>query len=76
MASGTTTFVPEAYTVSNLEFIYKPRDTFELNAGIYNLFDKAYYNYQDVRGKSKTLSNLTRFTQPELHVKLGATIRF
>ena len=76
VASGTTTFVPEAYTVSNLELIYKPKDTFELNAGIYNLFDKAYYNYQDVRGKSKTLSNLTRFTQPELHVKLGATIRF
>ena len=74
--SGTTTFVPDAYTVSDLELIFRPKETFELTAGIYNLFDKAYYNYQDVKGKAKDLSNLTRFTQPELNIKLGATIRF
>ena len=76
VASGTTTFVPDAYTVSDLELVYKPKETFALSAGIYNLFDKAYYNYQDVKGKATDLSNLTRFTQPELNVKLGATIRF
>ena len=76
VAASTTTFVPDAYTVSDLLVIYKPKETFELSAGIYNLFDGAYYNYQDVKGKSKTLSNLTRFTQPERHFKLGATIRF
>ena len=76
VASGTTTFVPEAYTVSDLELVFRPKETFELTAGIYNLFDKAYYNYQDVKGKAKDLSNLTRFSQPELNIKLGATIRF
>ena len=76
VASGTTTFVPEAYTVSDLELVFRPKETFELTAGIYNLFDKAYYNYQDVKGKAKDLSNLTRYTQPALNVKLGATIRF
>ena len=76
VASDTTTFVPDAYTVSDLELVFKPKETFELTAGIYNLFDKAYYNYQDVKGKATDLSNLTRFTQPELNVKLGATIRF
>ncbi len=76
VASGTTTFVPDAYTVSDLELVYRPKETFALSAGIYNLFDKAYYNYQDVKGKATDLSNLTRFTQPELNVKLGATIRF
>ncbi len=76
VAASTTTFVPDAYTVTDLELLYRPKETFELSAGIYNLFDKAYYNYQDVKGKAKDLSNLTRFTQPELNIKLGATIRF
>ncbi len=76
VAASTTTFVPEAYNVSDLLVIYKPKETFEFSAGIYNLFDEAYYNYQDVKGKAKDLANLTRFTQPERHFKLGATIRF
>ena len=76
MASGTTTFVPDSYTVSDLLVTYKPKETLELSAGIYNLFDQAYYNYQDVKGKATDLSNLTRFSQPERHLKVGATIRF
>jgi len=36
VASNTTTFVPEAYTVSDLLVSYKPKETFELSAGIYN----------------------------------------
>ena len=74
--SGTTTFVPDSYNVSDLELTYKPNDKYLISAGIYNLFDEAYYNYQDVKGKATDLSNLTRFTQPERHVKVGATIRF
>ena len=76
VASGTTTFVPGAYTVSDLELTYKPNNKYLISAGIYNLFDEAYYNYQDVKGKATDLSNLTRFTQPERHLKVGATIRF
>ena len=76
VASDITTFVPDAYTVSDLELVFRPKETFELTAGIYNLFDKAYYNYQDVKGQAKDVSNITRYTQPELNVKLGATIRF
>ena len=76
VASGTTTFVPDSYTVSDLLVSYKPKETLELSAGIYNLFDQAYYNYQDVKGKATDLSNLTRFSQPERHLKVGATIRF
>ena len=76
VASDITTFVPDAYTVSDLELVFRPKETFELTAGIYNLFDKAYYNYQDVKAQAKDVSNITRYTQPELNVKLGATIRF
>ena len=76
VAANTTTFVPSSYNVSDVEVTYKPNEKYMISAGIYNLFDEAYYNYQDVKGKATDLSNLTRFTQPERHLKLGATIRF
>ena len=76
VSDDTTTFVPNSYNVSDLELAYKPSDKYLISAGIYNLFDEAYYNYQDVKGKSTDLSNLTRFTQPERHLKASVTIRF
>ncbi len=76
VAANTTTFVPNSYNVSDIEVTYKPNEKYLISAGIYNLFDEAYYNYQDVKGKATDLSNLTRFTQPERHLKVGATIRF
>ena len=76
VSDDTTTFVPNSYNVSDLELSYKPSDKYLISAGIYNLFDEAYYNYQDVKGKSTDLSNLTRFTQPERHLKASVTIRF
>ena len=76
VAANTTTFVPSSYNVSDVEVTYKPNEKYMISAGIYNLFDEAYYNYQDVKGKASDLSNLTRFTQPERHLKLGATITF
>ncbi len=76
VAANTTTFVPSSYNVSDVEVTYKPNEKYMISAGIYNLFDEAYYNYQDVKGKATDLSNLTRFTQPERHLKVGATIRF
>ena len=76
VSHNTTTFVPNSYNVSDLELTYKPSDKYLISAGIYNLFDEAYYNYQDVKGKPTDLSNLTRFTQPERHLKASVTIRF
>ena len=76
VADDTTTFVPDSYTVSDVELTYKPNDKYLISAGVYNLFDQTYYNYQDVKGKATDLSNLTRFTQPERHLKIATTIRF
>ena len=57
VAANTTTFVP-VHNVSDVEE-YKPNEKYMISAGIYNLFDEAYYNYQDVKGKATDLSNLT-----------------
>ena len=71
-----TNFIPNEYSVTDLTAAYVPNDRFELNAGIYNLFDETYYNYQDVKSKSATLSNITAYTQPGRYVQLGFGIKF
>ncbi len=69
-------FIPEEYSVAELTTAYVPNDRFELNAGIYNLFDATYYNYQDVRSKSATLSNITAYTQPGRYFQVGFGLKF
>ena len=76
VASGTTTFVPDSYTVTDLEVAYNVNKTSELTAGIYNIFDKTYYNYQDVQGLSASLSNLTKYSQPGTHFRVGFKVNF
>ena len=76
VADNTTTFVPDEYMTTDATISYKPNNRYELSTGIYNIFDEKYYNYQDVQGKSKTLSNLTRFTQPARNVQVGFKVKF
>ena len=71
VASGTTTFVPDAYTVTDLEVAYSPNKTSQFTAGVYNIFDNTFYNYQDVQGLSDSLSNLTKYSQPGTHFRVG-----
>ena len=71
VASGTSTFVPDAYTVTDLEVAYSPNKTSQFTAGVYNIFDNTFYNYQDVQGLSASLSNLTKYSQPGTHFRVG-----
>ena len=76
VASGTTTFVPDAYTVTDLELAYNPNKTSKFTAGVYNIFDNTYYNYQDVQGLATSLSNLTKYSQPGTHFRVGFKLNF
>ena len=76
MEAGTPTFVPDAYTTTDLELAFSPNKASEFTAGVYNIFDNAYYNYQDVVGLSATLSNLTKYTQPSRHFRVGFKFNF
>ena len=73
---GETDFIPDAYSVTNLKSTYTPSETFSLSLGIYNLFDNTYYNYQDVRNKSATTSNITAYTQPGRYIKASFEFKF
>ena len=74
--SNETNFVPDAYSVTDLITSYIPSEKYSYSLGIYNLFDTTYYNYQDVKSKSSSLANITRYSQPGTFVKAGFKIRF
>ena len=71
-----TNFVPDSYSVTDFITSYVPSEKYSFSLGIYNLFDTTYYNYQDVKAKSSSLANISKFSQPGTYVRAGFKIRF
>ena len=71
-----TNFVPDEYSVTDFITAYTPNEKYAFSLGIYNLFDTTYYNYQDVKDRSATVANITRYSQPGTYIKAGFKIRF
>lgn len=71
---GRTTsgqFKTPGYGILDLSGFYKVTDDLTVNAGLYNLTDKKYWNWDDVRGYDSVgeagqtaPANLDRLTQP------------
>ena len=76
VADGTTTFVPSRYINFDMKTSYKHSDRMELNAGIYNLANTRYYNYQSVKGLATDVENLERYSQAGRNVRAGFTYKF
>ena len=76
VASDTTTFVPDSYLTFDFSTRYKYSDALELTAGLHNIFDERYYNYQSVQGLATDLENLTRYSQPGRSFRLGFNWKF
>ena len=51
-------------------------DKLKLNAGIYNLTDKKYWNWSDVRGVASTSNVLDAYTQPGRNVRVSLVADF
>ena len=74
--SNETNFIPDAYSVTDLITSYTPNEKYAFSLGIYNLFDTTYYNYQDVKDRTASVANISRYSQPGTYVKAGFKIRF
>ena len=74
--SNETNFVPDAYSVTDLITSYTPNKKYAFSLGIYNLFDTTYYNYQDVKDRSASVANISRYSQPGTYIKAGFKMRF
>lgn len=68
-------FVPNGYTLVDILGYYNLREDFSISFGIFNLFDKEYYNYSDVRFLNQG-PQVARFTQPGTNAVLNVTTRF
>lgn len=66
---------PEATTL-DLSGQWRIRKDLRLNAGIYNLTDKKYWNWSDVRGLSSTVATADAFTQPGRYVRVSLVADF
>ncbi len=68
---GSSQFKTPGYGVFDLTGYYKVTEDVTVNAGLYNLTDKKYWNWDDVRGYDSTgeaaptaPANLSRLTEP------------
>ena len=57
-------FATPGYGLLDLTVYYKPHENVTINAGIFNITDKQYWAWDDVRGLSADYVGLDRYTQP------------
>ncbi len=77
--SGTYSYIPDSYFVTDLAFGYKVNEDFSTNLGIYNIFDTTYYKWSDLRsnGINGTDDNAyQRYAQPGTSIVAGFNWRF
>ncbi len=71
-------FATPGFATTDLSFYYNITDKLRLNAGIFNLSDKKYWLWEDVRGLSlsERSPELDRFTQPGRNYALSLSWEF
>lgn len=61
---GGEQFAAPGYGLVDLTAYYKPHQDVTINAGIFNIGDKKYWSWDDVRGYSSSYAGINRLTQP------------
>ena len=74
-ASGTA-FRPDGYTILDATAFVRIAERFTLRVGIFNLLDKRYIEYADVRGLASTATITDAFTQPGRNFSASLAVKF
>jgi hemoglobin/transferrin/lactoferrin receptor protein len=74
--SSATSFQAPSSTVFDVTGYWQPTEAFTVNAGVFNIFDKEYYDSQDVSGVSATAANLGRYARAGRTFGVSATVRW
>ena len=61
---GEDKYAPSGYGIVDLTAYYKPHKDVTINAGIFNMFDKKYWIWDDVRNVTEAYEGINRYTQP------------
>lgn len=74
--SEDTLFETGGYGILDLTAYYKPTSTLTFRGGIFNLTDKEYIVYEDVRGLSESTTESDLYTQPGRNFTMSASYSF
>ena len=75
-ACGLTCFTPSAFTILDATAYWKVTSAVTLRGGVFNITDKKYWWWSDVRGLSQTSNVLDAYTQPGRNVAVSLTATF
>ncbi len=64
-------YEPSGYGVLDLNGWWQMTEEFSVNAGLYNLGDKEYWQWGDVRGLTSLNTGLDRYSQPGRHAAVN-----
>jgi len=73
--STPSCFTPPGFTIVDATAWWNLTDTLTLRAGVFNLTDRKYWWWSDVRGQPSTSSTLDAYTQPGRNVSASLTWR-
>jgi hemoglobin/transferrin/lactoferrin receptor protein len=73
-APPATQFLPPSFTVVDLAVAWRPRRNVAVNAGVFNLTDRKYWHWTDVRGLAAGSPIADAFTQPGRYVAVNGRI--
>ncbi|MBY5979100.1 TonB-dependent hemoglobin/transferrin/lactoferrin family receptor [Ferrimonas balearica] len=76
MGNPQEAFATDSYTVVDLLAYYKPMENLTLRAGVENLFDETYIQWQDVAGMEAGRSYMDRYTQPGRNFNVSVKFDF
>lgn len=71
-----TPFLPSGYGVADLTAYRQLGKDVRLDAGIYNIADKKYWEWETARRQVSSGGGQARLTEPERHAKVGVTWDF
>tara|TARA_B100001939_G_scaffold320923_2_gene310187 strand:- start:20861 stop:23050 length:2190 start_codon:yes stop_codon:yes gene_type:complete len=69
-------FTPDSYALVDLTTYYNITPYLSLRAAVFNLTDKEYWLWEDVRGYASTTTYLQRFTQPGRNFSASLKYKF
>jgi len=67
---------PAGYAVADLTGYYRVSKQLTINAGVFNLFDKKYFNWSDVRKLTPTYGQIDAYSQPGRNFSVSMKMDF
>ena len=76
VCSGSTCFRPEAFTILDATAYLRIIDGLTLRGGVFNILDKKYSWWSDVRGLASNSTVTDAYTQPGRNASVSLSYRF